>query len=79
MKIAIAGAGYVGISNALLLSQQYEVIAYDVSQEKISMLNNRKSPISDNEIEDFLVNKKLNFRATNDKFEAFNGAETIKK
>ena len=77
MKIAIAGAGYVGISNALLLSQQYEVIAYDVSQEKISMLNNRKSPISDNEIEDFLVNKKLNFRATNDKFEAFNGADFV--
>ena len=60
MKIAIAGTGYVGLSNAMLLAQHNEVIALDIVEEKIKLLNNKKSPIEDKEIEDFLTNKKLN-------------------
>ena len=58
MKIAVAGAGYVGISNALLLSQHHEVVAYDILPKKIAMLNKGLSPLSDQTIEDFLQNKK---------------------
>ncbi|CAH6818407.1 UDP-glucose 6-dehydrogenase [Vibrio chagasii] len=67
MKIAVAGTGYVGLSNAMLLAQQHEVIAVDIIDEKVKMLNNKQSPIVDAEIEHFLANKVLNFRATTDK------------
>ena len=67
MKIAVAGTGYVGLSNAMLLAQHHEVIAVDIIDEKVAMLNNKQSPIVDNEIEHFLSNKTLNFRATTDK------------
>ncbi|OYT15334.1 MAG: UDP-glucose 6-dehydrogenase [Bacteroidetes bacterium 4572_77] len=77
MKITIAGIGYVGLSNAILLSQNNEVIAVDIIKEKVEMVNNRKSPIVDVEIEDYLTNKELNLRATMDNFEAFNEADYV--
>ncbi|MFP6790499.1 MAG: hypothetical protein VB954_11030 [Thalassolituus sp.] len=64
MKIAIAGAGYVGLSSAMLLAQHNEVIAIDIVPEKVTMLNNKELPIVDTEIEDFLQHKTLNFRAS---------------
>lgn len=77
MKIAIAGTGYVGLSIAVLLSQHNEVVALDIVPEKVDMLNCRQSPIVDHEIEDYLANKTLNFRATLDKQDAYVGAEFV--
>ncbi|WP_191560023.1 nucleotide sugar dehydrogenase [Metabacillus idriensis] len=77
MKITIAGTGYVGLSSAVLLAQNNEVIALDIIQEKIDMINNRKSPIIDNEIEEFLATKDLNLTATTDNYIAFKDAEYV--
>ena len=77
MKIAVAGTGYVGLSIATLLAQHNEVVALDIIQEKVDMINNHISPIKDKEIEDFLANKELNLRATLDYKEAFKDAEFI--
>jgi len=77
MKIAIAGTGYVGLSNAMLLAQHNEVVAFDIVPEKIAQLNNKQSPIADDDIEDFLKNKPLNFRATNDRVDAYTDAAFV--
>ena len=77
IKIAIAGTGYVGLSNGVLLAQHNEVIALDIDEKKVEQINNKVSPISDAEIEDFLINKSLSLKATLDKEEAFRGAEFI--
>ncbi|MFA0491371.1 nucleotide sugar dehydrogenase [Vibrio splendidus] len=77
MKIAIAGTGYVGLSNAMLLSQHHDVIAVDIIEEKVRLLNDKSSPIVDTEIEDFLANKPLNFTATLDKELAYSNADYV--
>lgn len=77
MKIAVVGTGYVGLSLAMLLAQQHEVIALDIVPEKIDLLNNKKSPIVDADITDFLENKPLNFIATLDKNQAYSNADFI--
>lgn len=77
MKIAVAGTGYVGLSIATLLAQHHEVVALDVTKEKVDMINNHISPIQDNEIEDYLKNKNLNLKATLDKEVAFKNAKFI--
>jgi UDPglucose 6-dehydrogenase len=77
MKITIAGTGYVGLSNAVLLAQHNEVIALDIIQEKVDMINNKKSPIADVEIEEFLATKELNLTATTDNYKAFKNAEFV--
>lgn len=77
MKIAIAGTGYVGMSNGVLLAQHHEVVALDIIPEKVAMINLKKSPIVDSELEDYLKNKSLNLRATLDKHDAYLGADYI--
>lgn len=77
MKIAIVGTGYVGLSNAMLLAQHNQVVALDIVPEKVELLNRKQSPIADMEIEDFLNNRLLDFRATTDKNDAYSGAEFV--
>ncbi|WP_114701060.1 nucleotide sugar dehydrogenase [Psychrobacter proteolyticus] len=77
MKIAVVGTGYVGLSNAMLLAQHNEVVAVDIVPEKIDLLNTQQSPIEDEDIEDFLSNKNLNFSATLDAAAAYEGADFI--
>lgn len=77
LKVAVAGTGYVGLSNALLLAQHNEVIALDIVPEKVQMLNERKSPIIDSEIESFLKRDHLNFKATLDNEEAYKNADFV--
>ena len=77
MKIAVAGTGYVGLSNAVLLAQHNEVVALDIVPEKVEQINRRQSPIADPEIESFLANVKLNLRATLDPRDAYQGADFV--
>ena len=77
LKIAIAGTGYVGLSNAILLAQHNEVVALDIIPEKVAMINRKQSPIEDVEIEDYLAHRALNLKATLDKKEAYTGADYV--
>lgn len=77
MKITVVGTGYVGLSNAVLLAQHNEVVALDIVEEKVSLINQGLSPIVDKEIEDFLKNKDLNLNATTDASNAYDGAEFV--
>src|SRR5690554_3145437 len=77
IKIAIAGTGYVGLSNAVLLAQHNKVVALDLVAEKVELINQRQTPIEDSEIQEFLSNKSLSLQATLDKNEAYTDAEFV--
>ena len=77
MKITIAGTGYVGLSNAIILAQHNEVYAFDIIQEKVDMINSKKSPIIDKEIQEYLAEKPLNLTATTDDAKAYENAEFV--
>lgn len=77
MKIAVVGSGYVGLANAALLAQNHEVVALDINEQKVQMINNKKSPIIDKDIDDFFANNNLNLFATTDKETAYQGAEFV--
>lgn len=77
MKIAIVGSGYVGLANAVLLAQNHEVVALDINEQKVQMINNKKSPIIDKDIDDFFANNDLNLIATTDKETAYQNAEFV--
>ena len=77
MKIAVSGLGYVGLANAVLLSQNHEIVIFDIVTEKVNQLNQGITPIQDNEIEDFIANKDLNLRATSSKEDAYENADYV--
>ena len=77
MKVAIAGTGYVGLSNAVVLAQHHDVVALDIDPAKVALINDRRSPIVDPEIEDYLAHRELRLRATTDPAEAYPGAQVV--
>ena len=77
MKICVVGTGYVGLSLAVLLAQKYDVVALDISKDRIDSINNKNSPIKDKELEDFLLNKTLKLKSTISKDEAYSNADFI--